>query len=434
VLAPGGLAVLAGCTVFFPFAAPSGGDGGASAKDAGRDSGRDSGSADAGHDAEQPPADAAIDAAPCGVLDADGDGYRCDVDCDDGDPLHHPDAPWPTFFYDDDSAGSSDNHFDFVIEADGRPAIAYADAANDDLFIARKGEDGWRSRLAADAHESARQVDLAAGPDGVVVCFWDEGNDGGPLRVWSATDNSVVDLTGDLSAPGPTCAVGVDAANDTHLAYYDPSTGLVMHQSGAGGNWAFPDVVGAARSSDFGGYWSRIALVVGAEDSPWIVYRTDDPDALVLARWTGDAWVLDPAAFEGRFPAIDFAEGSLELCFKETDADRMAHGSWDAVLGWAEPEVFGAVRTNDLWCSLARYGGIPYVAWEEEPVADGYSGLVSRRLDDESWDLESLIPAGSEESPRRPRLAVDPDGHLHVVYLDNATATLKHGVLHEDCP
>lgn len=377
--------------------------------------------------------DAAIDSGPpCEPdEDEDGDGSLCVDDCDDHDPLRRP-AAWPTIDWEE--IGDSSSHFAFGIRATGELEVVHQEGTG--LYLATRVENGWLSEGIADFVSSTpQQIAMAQGEAATYACFWVQDNDIGTLGVWSSATWLSVELASDLGGPGPWCAIAIDDVGTPHIAYFDPSTGYMSHTQLTGDEWSAPDAVGLAWDVlDPDVYASRMGLAI-LDGAPLAAYRDEATNGIVFSTLQdGGGWAAGLAAIPlSRNPVVVADAGAVSTCFRDTSEDAIRYMEW-ATDHWTGSRFVGvpAADDSDNWCSLAQTNVGPVVVWTHEPAgSDAQEPYIARRTGAGWIDGAPLNPAVAEWE--RPRVAVDPEGHVHVVLQDDDVQRLWHGVLVDDC-
>jgi hypothetical protein len=313
-----------------------------------------------------------------GCIDADHDGFGAEacggVDCDDADPLVHPEAPdnadfpWAIVAIDDE--GTAGEQASVAVDAEGFVHVAYATYGV--LRYATDRSGGWIAEVIDPSYGSAAALAIAA--DGALHVVYV----GGGLRhastvsgTWAIETIDPAPLNG---APGNATALAIDATGHLHVAYN--IGGALRYATDASG--AFVSELVADTYSSFGTsvFPSGLGLAVSAQGEVHIAY------------------------------------GSAEQLV--THAVRGAQG-------WAFESIQGGEGTYVGGAGAAAFDedGVFHLAFHGRPSSDSFQVFHATKAVDADWNITAIAEYGDAQ----PALAVQPGGAAHVVFAGGGYAT-----------
>ena len=201
-----------------------------------------------------------------------------------------------------------------VIDAEGRPLVAYWDASA--LMVSRRGNGAWEPQVVEQARAAGYCPALALDAGGLPHVAYIAA-EGGALRYsrFNGTDWFAVAVPYERRA-GCDVALSLGAGEERHLLFYDPDAERVVEGSFDGQSWHYTRV-GAARALPDGR--APLSLALGADGRAQLTYNA--PNSLRFVRDDGQQWqnaVVDGPSTASQV-VVD-AEGSTHIAYAHMGA------------------------------------------------------------------------------------------------------------------
>ena len=322
-----------------------------------------------------------------------------------------------------DSAGDVGQFTSLAFGPDGQPAIAYYDAGNGFLKIARYNGTIWSASTVDNAGNVGQYSSLAFGPDGQpAIAYYDVslGNlkiarfDG---AVWTV---SVVDNAANV---GQFASLVFGPDGQPGIAYYDATTAHLKFARFDGAAWTTVVVDGVGNVGQYA------SLKFGPDGQPAIAYYESAIKMLKFARFDGSIWTsstVTGAINVGQHASLAFGpDGQPAIsCLEANSPAFMDIARFDGT-AWTlttAGRVFGS--SASLFSSLA-FGpdGQPAIAYASTTGVGTTLELVSARFNGSTWAISSVDTAGSVG--RFGSQAFGPDGQPAISYYDVTKGDLK---------
>ena len=308
--------------------------------------------------------------------------------------------------------GSPGSSSSLALDSAGRPGIAYYDEVRDELRYAHWDGAAWQIQV-VDTVPSTGLVDAVSlaidQADRPHITY----NEYDIVRYafWDGAAWQIETVDSPLRSNGE--ALALDSSGQPHVAYYAYDTiskkWYVRYASRSGGNWQIETV-------DTVGYvLMDTSLALDSADRPHIAYYDSTGADLKYARWDGAAWQVETVDSEDsgayRSLALDGADRPHISYFDNTNDD-LKYARWDGS-AWLTETVESAGQTgysNSLAVDADGHPHIIYLNWD----STGYL-LRYAHWDGTQWQIETVVDGWVEWYPS---LALDAAGRPHISYYD----------------
>lgn len=352
------------------------------------------------------------------------------------------------------------------------PTIAYYDAVNGDLRVARRTGSGWEITVVEGTKEdTGKYVSLAIDVNNHLhVSYLDDSNES--LK-YAYYDGSWTTETVDSDGVGAYTSIAVESEDALpQISYYDFFEGDLMYASPrTTGTWRIDRVDQSGNT----GLYSSITL--DSNDHPHIAYYDESAGDMKYAYYDGTSWNTERLYTTGNvglWPSIAltpddlvrvsyYSASAAELKYAAQDSD----GDWpstptrldeardvgkasslnvdqfgrpqvtylddtrdDLYYAWfdaAQPKwVIGPLVSEDsvgLYSSIDTFGGVPQVAYYDSSAAD----LRLLRAQGSAWISETVDSPSSEsvDAGLYASLRLTSAGNPRIAYYDSTNGDLK---------
>ena len=157
-----------------------------------------------------------------------------------------------------------------AIDGEGRPAVAYYEEGNEDLWLAIKDGDGWNFEAIDQTGDVGRFVSMARGlDDRLHLAYLDRTND--QLKHAAGVPGDwTIETVNEPGAGGNAVGLALDGDGFAHLAYGDGAGDNLYYATNRSGEWRTTAV---DLDGPNGGWPSRRALAIDAAGTVHVAYR-----------------------------------------------------------------------------------------------------------------------------------------------------------------
>jgi hypothetical protein len=308
--------------------------------------------------------------------------------------------------------------FYFGVDTVQDGAITFSSLCDDRIVVLRGGRPNWLCQRADENSYVGVEPSIALDSnDNQHISHYDDEN--GDLkyarRVGGVWKNEVVDAAGDV---GRGSGIAVDADGNPHISYIDTTNNAVKYATPLNGGWVIEKVYEPADTP-----LSGTSIALDSNGRPCIVFDQGAVAPVRYASWDGSAWNIEIVygGGSGAYLAVHDDVPHVSFVGDEGGIMRLHHaakeqGAWKTEIVAASTEAGGdtgiAVDSN----------GHPHIVYR-----DYGNGAVSyARWDGAAWDLDVVeMNAGNGEGVA---IAVDGRNTPHIAFADFSSDRLKYAV------
>jgi plastocyanin len=277
----------------------------------------------------------------------------------------------------------------------------------------------WNARQSIEAsQQSGQYASLALDSTGVPqIAYWEAHNKDLRIARWNGSSWTLSTIDSNNGGDKYASLALDPGTGRARMAWYDSSSNELKYRAWNGSDWDSEQTVDSS-SNDLGEYAS---LALDLSGSPRIAYYENDGDNLKYAWWDG-SWhkeTVDSAGLVGAYAslALDLS-GNPHIAYYDATNSALKYAAWNG--SWNIVTVDnGGTGTVGQYASLKLNGsGFPCIAYYDTTN----DALKYAEWNGSSWDIVTVDSAGTVG--QYASLALDPvDYHPHIAYYDASTGS-----------
>ena len=310
-----------------------------------------------------------------------------------------------------------------ALDSNGRPHIAYTDAANEDMVYAHWNGAAWLTTTVDSIGDVGEFASLALDGNEYPHISYKDGTNGAIKHAYWDGASWQTEVADDSFGTFQFTSIAIDSNGRPHISFFDFYLDQLKYAQWNGASWQ----VEVADNSGWVGEYNSLAL--DSSDQAHISYVRYNfgpgSDELKYARWTGSSWLSETVDVGnvGDYSSIVLdANGRPHISYYDRSNTALKYAHWDGA-NWQIETVDNSGEVGWHTSLVLNSNGHPYITYYNRGSS---FDLKLARWDGQSWRIETVDSQGSVGGATS--LALDNEDQLHVSYYDYTNDALKYAV------
>lgn len=310
-----------------------------------------------------------------------------------------------------------------ALDSNGRPHIAYTDAANEDLVYAHWNGVTWLTATVDSVGNVGEFASLALDNNEYPHISYKDGTNGAVKHAYWNGASWQTEVADASFGTFQFTSIALDSNGYPHISFFDFYYDQLKYAQWDGVSWQ----VETADNNGWVGEYNSLALDGSDQAHISYVHYNFGPgsDELKYARWTGSSWISETVDVGnvGDYSSLVLdGNGRPHISYYDRGNTALKYAYWDGAT-WQIETVDSSGEVGWHTSLALNSNGYPYITYYNR--GSSYD-LKLARWDGQNWRIETVDSQGSVGGANS--LALDSEDQLHVSYYDYTNDKLKYAV------